>query len=71
MVEGLRSVSIFFVREFGKLKKAFAKALRSAAVQQIGRAIATDIGEARTGGGLGYMPHKLLHSITGAHLISL
>ena len=40
--------------------------MRSAAVQQIGRAVATDIGEARAGGGLGYMPHKLLHGITGA-----
>ena len=40
--------------------------MRSAAVQQIGRAVATDIGAARAGGGLGYMPHKLLHGITGA-----
>lgn len=49
-----------------ELNKAFAGALRSSAAQQIGRAGATDIGAARAAGGLGYLPHKLLHGLTGA-----
>jgi hypothetical protein len=40
--------------------------LRSSAAQQIGRAAATDIGDARAAGGLSWVPHKLLHGLNGA-----